>query len=141
MFYAARSASPGRSNASAYQQVHVEAQVQGSGDPHRLVSMLFDGFFESVAQAKGLMDKRDFEAKGKAIGRATAIVDEGLRASLDIKAGGKVAQDLNDLYIYVVKRLMHANLKNDVAALEECARLLQPVKEAWNAIGPQTAAS
>ena len=122
--------------AMAYQRVHVESQVEGYATPHRLVSMLFDGAFESIARAKGAIGERDIEAKGKAIGRAVAIVEEGLRASLDLKSGGKVARDLNDLYTYVARRLTYANLKNDVAALDECAKLLKPVQEAWNAIAP-----
>ena len=103
-------------NAALYQRVHVESQIEGAATPHRLVSMLFDGFFDSVA---------------------TAIVEEGLRASLDLKVGGKVAADLNALYAYVAARLTYANLKNDVAALDECVKLLKPVQDAWNAIAPQ----
>ncbi len=98
--------------------------------------MLFDGALEAIAQAKGAVAAGDVAAKGQAIGRAVAIVEEGLRAALDQKAGGKVARDLNDLYGYVTRRLTWANLKNDVAALEECVRLLKPVQDAWNAIAP-----
>jgi len=122
--------------AMAYQRVHVESQIEGSATPHRLVSMLFDGALEAIAQAKGAIASHDLAAKAKAIGRAVAIVEEGLRAALDLKAGGKVARDLNDLYTYVVQRLTWANLKSDVVALDECARLLKPVQEAWNTIAP-----
>lgn len=136
MFTAPLPASRRGHPAMAYQRVHVESQVEGSATPHRLVSMLFDGALEAIAQGKGAIAARDVAAKGKAIGRAVAIVEEGLRAALDIKAGGKVARDLNDLYTYVVQRLTWANLKNDVAALDECARLLKPVQDAWNTIAP-----
>jgi flagellar protein FliS len=98
--------------------------------------MLFDGALEAIAQAKGAIAAQDVAGKGKAIGRAVAIVEEGLRAALDQKAGGKVARDLNDLYTYVTGRLTWANLKSDVAALDECSKLLKPVQEAWNAIAP-----
>ena len=122
--------------AAAYQRVHLESQISGSATPHRLISMLFDGALEAIAQAKGAILARDVPAKGKAIGRAVAIVEEGLRAALDQKAGGKVARDLNELYNYITRRLTYANLKNDVAALDECVKLLKPVQEAWNAIAP-----
>lgn len=122
--------------AMAYQRVNIESQLEGMATPHRLVSMLFDGALEAIAQGKGAIAARDVEAKGKAIGKAVSIVEEGLRAALDTRAGGKVARDLNDLYTYVVQRLTWANLKNDVAALEECARLLKPVQDAWNTIAP-----
>lgn len=125
--------------AFAYQRIHLESQISGSATPHRLVSMLFDGALEAIAQAKGAIAAKDIAAKGKAIGRAVSIVEEGLRAALDQGAGGKVARDLNDLYGYITRRLTHANLRNDVAALDECAKLLKPVQEAWNAIAPNPA--
>jgi flagellar protein FliS len=37
-------------------------------------------------------------------------------------------------------RLTHANIHNDLAALEECTRLLEPVRSAWAAIGTQAEA-
>lgn len=133
----ARSALPNRNHpAFAYHRIHIDAQIDGGATPHRLVSMLFDGLLEAIAQAKGAIAAQDIAAKGKAIVKAAAIVEEGLRAALDLKGGGKVAHDLNELYIYVTRRLTWANLKNDVAALDECARLLKPVQDAWNTIGP-----
>jgi hypothetical protein len=55
----------------------------------------------------------DIEAKCKAIGRAVRIVDEGLKAALDVEAGGPLASDLSVLYGYVAVRLTEANLHND----------------------------
>jgi len=138
MFTAPMSAARRGHPAMAYQHMHIESQVQGSATPHRLVSMLFDGYFEAIAQAKGALAAKNIEAKCKAVSKASAIVEEGLRASLDLRAGGKVAQDLNDLYTYVTQRLTYANLKNDLAALDECAKLLKPVQDAWNAIAPDS---
>lgn len=125
-----------RNPAMAYQRVHIEAQIGGSATPHRLVSMLFDGALEAMNNAKGAIASRDIEAKGRAISRAVSIVDGGLRVSLDTNSGGKLAQDLNALYGYILHRLTYANLKSDIHAIDECIRLLQPIREAWNAIEP-----
>jgi flagellar protein FliS len=38
-------------------------------------------------------------------------------------------------------RLTQANLNNDVAALDECVKLLEPVRSAWLAIGPAAPAT
>lgn len=119
--------------AAAYRRVGTETAVDGA-DSHKLVAMLFDGFVEAIAQARGAMHTGQFEKKGRAIGRATGIVEEGLRGALDLRAGGRLAADLNDLYAYVSLRLTRANLNNDEAGLDECLRLLQPVREAWAAI-------
>ncbi len=117
-----------------YQNVGIESQL-GGASPHHLVAMLFDGFMEAVAQARGALRERHFELKGRALGRAVRIVEEGLRGGLDMRAGGKLAHDLDELYTYLTMRLTMANLRNDEALLDECQRLVRPLQEAWQAIG------
>lgn len=119
---------------SAYREVGVQTGVSNAS-AHQLVLMLFDGFLESVTQARGAIASRNIEVKCRAIIRAVRIVDEGLRASLNLEEGGKLAKDLNDLYNYIALRLTHANLHNDVAALEECVRLIESVRAGWVGIG------
>lgn len=143
--YASRFATPAtrRSPAAApmaqmYATVGVETGVAGAS-PHRLVTMLLDAYVDAVAQAIGAMKNNQIEAKCRAIGRAVRIVDEGLKASLDLRSG-PLAGDLNELYAYVTLRLTQANLRNDAAALNECLALIQPIREAWASIAPQAAA-
>lgn len=123
-----------------YHQVRVESKVDGAS-PHELVAMLFEGFMEAVAQARGAMREQRTELKGAAIGRAVRIVEEGLRAGLDLRAGGSLAHDLHELYGYLAMRLTLANLRNDEAVLEECQRLMRPLHEAWLAIAEDAAAA
>ncbi len=129
-----------RQSAGLYQQVGVESQL-ANASPHALVAMLFDGFMEALAQARGAIRSRDAVAKGMAIGRAVRIVEEGLRAGLDVRAGGSLARDLGGLYTYVTRRLTLANLRNDEAGIDECQRLMQPLREAWMAIGAEAGAA
>ena len=131
----------GRSHgfANAYARVGVETSVN-SASAHKLIELLFNGFMDAIVQARGAMRASQIEAKGKAIGRAVRIVEEGLKAGLNLEGGGRLAADLNALYAYVGLRLLQANLKNDESALDECARLLGPLRDAWVAIGPQVEA-
>ena len=122
--------------AGAYRTVGVETGV-AAASPHQLVTMLFDGFNAAIAEACVALGEG--EAKCNALGRALRIVDEGLKAPLDA-AGGTLSEKLSSLYAYVSLRLTQANLTNDVAALEECVKLLEPVRSAWVAIGPTAAA-
>jgi flagellar protein FliS len=119
-----------------YRRTSVEIDVHAA-TPHRLVQMLFDGLMEAFAQARGAIESGNVEQKARAIGRAVRILDEGLKAALNLKDGGRLAADLNDLYAYATLRLTQANLRNDLAALEECKRLIQPLREAWTEIGPR----
>ena len=125
----------GFGGASAYTQIAVETSVQSS-DPHTLILLLFEGAEAALHLAKGRMLEQDIPAKGKAISQAIQIVTEGLNGSLDIKAGGEMAERLAALYEYIAARLLWANLKNDVAALDECLHLLGEIHSAWAAIAP-----
>lgn len=136
MFTTASSPHAPRAGAVAYRQVGVSTGV-ATASPHQLVLMLFDGFDEALAQALGALRSGSVEAKCQAIGRAGRIVDEGLRACLDLKAGGALAADLRELYGYVSLRLVRANLDNDAAGIDECRRLMRPLREAWASIAPQ----
>lgn len=126
---------PFRSQATAYGHVQVETGVSGA-DPHKLVEMLYDGALDAIARARGAMARGDVEAKGQAVGQAVRIVEEGLRSALNRKDGGDVAENLNNVYIYITARLTHANLRNDDAALQECVKLLTPIRDAWVAMKP-----
>lgn len=123
-----------KNSSGMYRQIGIETGVSGA-TPHQLVAMLLDGALEAINRARGALRSGDVQAKGHAIRKAVAIVDEGLKASLDLRAGGKLAGDLNDLYAYVAMRLTQANLHGDEGALQECANLLSPLREAWSAIG------
>lgn len=123
-------------HARMYQNVGVETGVVDA-TPHKLVALLFDGFFESLGRARAALASGDTETKGREIGRAARIVEEGLKAGLDLQAGGALASDLAALYAYVGLRLIQANLKNDADMLDECQRLMQPLRDAWRSIAPQ----
>lgn len=127
-----------RSAGRLYRQVAVECRISGDAGAHHLVAMLFDGLFESVAQARGAMRSGDTALKCRSLTRAAAIVEEGLRASLDLRGGGSLACDLRELYAYVALRLTQANLRCDEAALDECEGLMQPLASAWASIAPTT---
>jgi len=131
-------ASPGNARqafASTYRTMGVETGV-AAASPHKLVQMLFDGYLDAVSRARGAMRQRDYAAKGRAIVHAVRIINEGLRAGLNLRDGGHLAADLHELYAYVTLRLTQANLNNDEAMLDECARLIQPLRDAWVAIAP-----
>jgi flagellar protein FliS len=120
--------------AVAYANVGLETGVL-SASPHKLVVMLFEGAMLQVTLAKQHMNAGQIAKKGKAISRAIAFIETGLRASLNKNVGGELALNLDALYAYMSKQLVVANTKNNLEALEEVYRLLSELKGAWEAIG------
>ena len=99
----------------------------------QLIQMLFDGLLESLATAKGHIQNGAIVDKGKSIARASRIV-LGLQGALDFKRGGDLANNLNELYGYVTRRLLYVNARNDLDALDEIYSLMNEIRSAWEGV-------
>lgn len=119
-----------RNPAESYAKIGVDAAVE-TADPHRLILMLFDGAKVAISQARIHMENGQIADKGAAISKAIDLITNGLAASLDKEAGGELAERLAALYEYMAQRLLFANLKNSVAALDEVSELLSGLRDAW----------
>jgi len=126
-----------RSALNEYSQTAVQTGIE-SASPHRLIQMLMEGALAKIAVAKGHMERSEVQEKGQQIGCAISIL-EGLKASLDHDKGGEIARNLEDLYMYMERRLIEANRDNDTSLLDEVSDLLKQIKEAWDAIAEQAA--
>lgn len=111
-------------------------------DPHKLIDMLLERALSRLAMARGLMQRGENHAKGEHISGVTAIIT-ALQAFLDHERGGSLAKNLDALYDYMMRQLIQANVKNDLARVEEVVSLLKEVRSGWQGIkpAPQTAAS
>ena len=128
-----------RPSATAYREVGASTSLDAAS-PHKLVSLLYAALASQIAAARGALARRDIAEKGRAIAHAVRILEEGLNAPLDLQRGGSIAQNLRDLYDYMVQRLTLANLKNDDAAMSECARLVETLREGWDGMAAQLGA-
>lgn len=115
--------------AHAYQQVHSHGGVE-SADPHGLITLLMDGALDRLVKARGHMQRAEIAAKGELIGRCIEILG-ALRDALDPSVETPLVGQLDALYDYMSRRLLHANLHNDVAALDEVSTLLHKVRASW----------
>lgn len=123
-----------RSATRAYANVGLETGVTVAS-PHQLIVMLYEGAELSIRMAIRHLNEGDVARKCAAISKASHIVVDGLRASLDLKQGGEIAQQLDSLYEYMNQRLMLANINSQTAPLEEVLGLLRELHEAWRQIG------
>jgi flagellar protein FliS len=121
---------------AAYAQGGLEAKVR-SASPHQLIILLFEGASSAITVAKLHMERGEIAQKGKLISQAIDIITNGLKASLNLEAGGKLAEQLAALYDYMARRLLSANLENNPAALDEVSTLLAEIHSAWIEITPQ----
>lgn len=120
---------------AAYQQVSIDSAVQ-SADPHRLILLLFQGAESAIGLARESIRQNNFHTKSQALSKAVDIISNGLSASIDLEQGGEIANKLSALYAYMTTRLLQANMKNDIAILDEVSFLLSEIRGAWEEIAP-----
>ncbi|MEM7376867.1 MAG: flagellar export chaperone FliS [Pseudomonadota bacterium] len=114
----------------AYRQVG-----KGTGatyaDPHQLIQLLYDGALDRLAQAQAAAERQDLTDCHRLVSEVIGIV-EGLDGCLDRDAGGDLGDNLHELYVYVIRRLLLGNLNNELGeAVRESAELLRELREAW----------
>ncbi|MEI2418602.1 flagellar export chaperone FliS [Orrella sp. JC864] len=130
MSYAVRRSNGARGSAQAYRSIGLETQVM-SASPEKLITLLFDGARAAIAHARLYLEQENVAARGQAISKALDIVDNGLKASLDLEKGGEVAKNLQAVYEIVSHNLLLANLNADMQRLDLADRLLADIGEAW----------
>ena len=101
----------------AYAQIGVESAVM-SASQQQLVTMLFDGVLSALVRARLFMQDNNQQGKGVSLSKAINIIENGLRVSLDEESKDELTQNLIALYSYMVRRLLQANLRNDVSAVD-----------------------
>ena len=122
----------------SYNAVGIETGVHAA-NPHKLILMLFEGALLALADGKRHMQQRQIAAKGQSLSKAIMIIENGLKASLDVKAGGELGERLAALYDYMCDRLLRANLHNRPELIDEVSQLLSELRGAWEQISPAAA--
>lgn len=110
------------------QEKYLQVQVQ-TATPEGLVTMLYDGLIRFLRQAKANLTSQKMQEANYLLLRAENIVAE-LNNSLDMSRQ-PVAESLRNLYEYMLRRMVEANVKKDAAILDEVLGLAQQLRETW----------
>lgn len=113
-----------------YKSVDLRATIE-TASPHKLISMLLDGALNSLAKAKGAIERNSIEERTAHLNKASEIV-VGLKGSLDLEQGGEVAANLDRLYDYMIRSILEANRGNDGEKVQEVMSLMLEIKQGWS---------
>jgi flagellar secretion chaperone FliS len=101
-----------------------------TASPEELRLMLYEGAIKFCIQGKEAMAAGQFENSYNALMRAQKIVLE-LSSSLNHTVAPELCEKLSALYTYIYRRLVDANIKREVAAVDEAIQLLDYEKQTW----------
>lgn len=102
-----------------------------TASPAELVLMLYDGAIKFCNIAVVAIDAKNIPKAHTNIIKAQKIIDH-LRITLDMSY--PVAQDFDNIYAYVAKRLVEANVSKDKEILEEVCTHLRSVRDTWKEV-------
>ncbi|MEZ3498971.1 flagellar export chaperone FliS [Pantoea sp. KPR_PJ] len=117
----------------AYAKIGVESAVM-SASQQQLINMLFDGALSALIRARLFMQDGNIEGKGLSLSKAINIIENGLKQGLNEESGDELTTNLLSLYAYMVRRLLQANIRNDVEAIVEVEALLRNIADAWKEV-------
>lgn len=110
----------------AYQQNSLN-----TASPAELTLMLYNGCLKFIHQGKIAIQAKNIEEKNTNIVKAQKIIQEFMvTLNMDIP----VSKDLLAMYDYLNRRLMEANLKNDVAILDEVSGFVTEYRDTWKQV-------
>jgi flagellar protein FliS len=104
----------------------VDVQTASQG---KLIVMLFNGAIQRAEEARRLLSKGKSDGVHNNLIRAQDIIAE-LRTALDVKAG-PIAVQLDRIYEYFQHLLIKANIRKEIAPLEEAIELLGDMRDTW----------
>jgi flagellar secretion chaperone FliS len=110
-----------------------QTQQLNGASPALLVAMLIEKAIVSLKEAIRAIESRDVQARWKANNRASEIINH-LWLTLDTKAGGEIAQNLDQLYRFMMSHLVKVDMKNDPKPAAEVIELLEPLLESWRTL-------
>ena len=102
-----------------------------TASPGELTLMLYNGCLKFVKQAKQAIESNEIEKKNRSIQRAQDIVQE-LMVTLNTDI--PVSKSMMQMYDYINRRLIEANIKNDSAMLDEVEGYVLEFRDAWKEV-------
>ena len=102
-----------------------------TASPGELTLMLYEGAIKFCNIAIVAIEQKNVPKAHTNIVKTQKIIDY-LRQTLDMNY--PVAQDFENIYVYLSRRLVEANLKKDKEALEEVNGHLRSVRDTWKEV-------
>jgi flagellar protein FliS len=116
---------------TAYKE-YKEIQVN-TANREKLLIMLYQGCIKFLRFSKKSIEDNNIEAANNYIIKSQDIIRE-LMNTLDRENGGEIADNLYNLYDFMYRELVTANIKKDTAKIEVVEEMMIELLESWQQI-------
>lgn len=115
-------------NSSGHQAYQVSAIETAS--PEQLTLMCYDGALKFMRRAERACEEGNLAKLSEWTGRAQAVVNE-LNITLNMEAGGEIARNLREIYLFANRHLSQSAIKRDTDGIRQCMALIQTLRDSW----------
>lgn len=102
-----------------------------TASPGELTLMLYNGCIKFLNFAKKAMDEKNITVKNTNIQKAQSIISELM---ITLNMDYEVSKQMYSLYEYMNRRLVEANIKNDMEAVDEVIGLVTEFRDTWKQV-------
>lgn len=99
-----------------------------TASPAELTLMLYEGAIKFCNLAIMACENKDIEKANTNIKKVEKIIEE---FQLTLNFNYPIANDFNNVYIYIMRRLREANISKDSQILEEVNTHLRTMRDTW----------
>ena len=118
-----------RKNLKTYQSISVKSSLSAA-EPHQIILMMYNGLLESLAQAKGAIERKDLEKKSILLTKATDIL-QALTTSLDNESEPEISRNFSVLYSFCISQINEVSLTLDISSIDQVIDYISPLRDAW----------
>lgn len=107
-----------------------------TASPAKLVALLYDRAATLLNDVVQAIEQGDIQRRCDANRTAIDVISQ-LWSTLDLDRGGEIAQNLNQLYGFMMRRMGDIDLQNDAQAARDVIALLEPLRKSWHELAAQ----
>lgn len=108
-----------------YQKTTIE-----TASNEKILVMLYDGAIQFLNKAKIALEEKNYEQSHNNLMGAQRILEEFIN-TIDKEPNPELASNLINLYEYFITRLIQANIKHEIAPIDEVLKFLKELKATW----------
>lgn len=114
-----------------------QTQVQ-TADQLSLIILLYDGLTRFLRKGQRKIEEKDYEGAHHYLSRSRDIVNE-LLVTLRVEENNQVAQNLRSLYVFMIGRIVEANLRKEATMIDEVLTVANNLRDGWIQLKEQQA--
>ncbi|MDF1555044.1 MAG: flagellar export chaperone FliS [Deferrisomatales bacterium] len=111
-------------------QAYTHTQVATTTNQQHLIVMAYDGIIRFLGRAKDQMAEGEIEATHNSLVKARAVIEE-LASTLNMEQGGKIAENLWNLYVFFMQKITEANYRKAPGPIDDILPSIQELRSAW----------